>query len=87
MSFLPFLSCLLIGSLALVGIAIGMFYRKKFGDSTHGWTLGVGAALGIVGSALQGWSALVGNLVMLTGGIFVVIGAYWLWYVMLGSRK
>lgn len=87
MSFLPFLSCLLIGSLALVGIAIGMFYRKKFGDSTHGWTLGVGAMLGIVGSALQGWSSLVGNLVMLTGGIFVVIGAYWLWYVMLGSRK
>ncbi|MBK9578272.1 MAG: hypothetical protein IPK50_10325 [Fibrobacterota bacterium] len=87
MSFLPFLSCLLIGSLALVGIAIGMFYRKKFGDSTHGWTLGVGAMLGIVGSALQGWSSLVGNLVMLTGGIFLVVGAYWLWYVMLGSRK
>lgn len=84
---LPLLSSLLIGSLALVGIAIGMFYRKKFGESTHGWTLGVGAVLGAIGCACYFRSALVANLIMLVGGVFLVVGSYWLWYVMLGSRK
>ncbi|HNY31864.1 MAG TPA: hypothetical protein PKO15_13335 [Fibrobacteria bacterium] len=87
MSFLPFLSCLAVGSLALVGMAIGLFYRKKFGETTHGWTLGVGAALGVVGSLSLPWWPLEGNLVLLVGGLFLATGAYWLWYVMLGSHK
>lgn len=87
MSSLPFLSSLVVGSLALVGVAIGMFYRKKFGDSTHGWLLGVGAVLGVSGSFLMSWSVLAANLVQLAGGVFLMLGSYWLWYVMMGARK
>ena len=29
-------SAILAGTLSLVGMAVGAFYRKKFGESTHG---------------------------------------------------
>jgi hypothetical protein len=89
-SVLSLLSTALAGSLAVVGMAIGLFYRRKFGEGTRGWLLGTGAALGTIGSgllAVPSLSVLVGDLVALAGAVFLGAGTFWLWYVMLGPRR
>ncbi len=89
----PFLtlSCAaLAGTLSLVGTAIGVFYRKKFGEGTHGWLLPVGAAAGILGLSLEmvpSFPRMVGDLVALSGAVVLFAGTFWLWYVMMGSKK
>jgi hypothetical protein len=89
-SFLLLSCAAMAGSLSLVGMAIGVFYRKKFGEGTHGWLLPVGAATGFAGIVLQVVSPLprvVGDLVALLGALVLFAGTFWLWYVMMGSKK
>jgi len=89
-SFLSLISAALAGTLSLVGTAIGVFYWKKFGEGTHGWLLPAGAAIGFVGFCLQLSPALpqvVGDLVALFGALVLFAGTFWLWYVMMGSKK
>jgi len=89
-SILPFLAVGMAGTLALVGMAIGLFYRRKFGESTHGWMLAVGAVLGAAGTAMHavaGLGASASDLVVLAGAAFLGTGTFWLWYVMLGPRR
>ena len=89
-SFLFLTSAALAGTLSLVGTAIGVFYRKKFGEGTHGWLLPVGAAIGFLGLCSQMVPTLpkvVGDLVALLGALVLFAGTFWLWYVMMGSKK
>ena len=89
-SFLFLTSAALAGTLSLVGTAIGVFYRKKFGEGTHGWLLPVGATTGFLGLSLQMVPTLprvVGDLVALLGALVLFAGTFWLWYVMMGSKK
>ncbi|MCB9496944.1 MAG: hypothetical protein H6686_08695 [Fibrobacteria bacterium] len=79
-----------IASLCLLGVGIGQFYKMKFGESTHSWLLGVGALLGLGGQSmylLPSVPSLVPDLVFLVGAIFLAIGTFWLWNVMLGPRR
>jgi hypothetical protein len=83
-------SAILAGTLSLVGMAVGAFYRKKFGESTHGWLLPLGGGLGVLGICLQAVPALprvAGDLIALLGAVAVSLGTFWLWYVMMGPRK
>jgi hypothetical protein len=89
-SILLLLAIALAGSLSVVGMAIGLFYRRKFGEGTRGWLLGVGAALGTLGAGLFAVPSLppiAGDLVLLGGAAFLGTGTFWLWYVMLGPRR
>ena len=89
-SIIPLLATCLSGSLALVGMAIGLFYRRKFGESTRGWMLLVGALLGAAGTAMRAFPQLPAfacDLVVLGGAGFLGSGTFWLWYVMLGPRR
>ena len=87
----PSLLCAaLAGTLPLVGTAIGVFYKRKFGEGTHGWLLPVGGVVGFLGLALQAFPSLprvVGDLVALSGAVIVSVGTFWLWYVMMGPKK
>lgn len=87
---LPLSCAALAGSLSLVGMAIGVFYQRKFGEGTHGWLLPLGGALGFAGLALQAVPAtagLVGDLVTLSGAVVLSVGTFWLWFVMMGPKK
>jgi hypothetical protein len=89
-SFLPFICAALAGTLSLVGTAVGVFYKRKFGEGTHGWLLPVGGATGALGLALQmvpSLSRIVGDLVALSGAVVLSVGTFWLWYVMMGPKK
>jgi hypothetical protein len=80
----------LLSSLALVGVAIGVFYHRKFGEATRGWLLSVGAGLGLAGQILSSLAALpplVGDLASLAGAVFLGVGTFWLWFVMMGPRQ
>jgi len=80
----------LAGTLPLVGAAIGVFYKRKFGEGTHGWLLSVGGAMGVLGIALEmvpNFSRIIGDLVALTGAVILSVGTFWLWYVMMGPKK
>jgi len=80
----------LLASLALVGVAIGVFYRRKFGEATRGWLLSVGAGMGLLGQILScqaSLSPLLGDLVSLAGALFLGAGTFWLWFVMMGPRQ
>lgn len=84
------LAAAVLASLALVGVAIGVFYRRKFGESTRGWILAVGAGLGLVGQILAylpGVPAIVADLVELGGAVFLSVGVFWLWFVMMGPER
>jgi hypothetical protein len=83
----PLLAATSVGSLSLVGMAIGAFYRRKFGQGTRSWLLGAGAALGILGGALEAVPGFPGDLVELAGAALLGTGTFWLWFVMLGPRK
>lgn len=88
--FLTILAAAVLASLALVGVAIGVFYRRKFGESTNGWLLGAGAGLGLLGQILSSFSGiplLAGDLVSLAGAVFLAVGTFWLWFVMMGPKK
>ena len=90
MTFLAIPITLLVASLTLVGLGIGVFYQRKFGERTNGWLFLVGAGLGVLGQILSnipGLHAMVGGLVLLTGAIFLAAGTFWLWFVMMGPRK
>jgi len=79
-----------IASLSLIGIGIGRFYRMKFGESTQCWLLGVGAALGLVGQILTfvpGIPTGAIDLVFVPGALFLAVGVFWLWFVMMGPRR
>jgi hypothetical protein len=83
-------AAILAATLSLVGMAVGAFYRKKFGEGTHGWLLPLGGGLGVLGIGLQAVPALprvVGDLVALIGAVVLSLGTFWLWYVMMGPRK
>ncbi|HXP91182.1 MAG TPA: hypothetical protein VN931_09665 [Fibrobacteria bacterium] len=83
-------SAILAATLSLVGMAVGVFYRRKFGEGTHGWLLPVGGGIGVLGIGLQAVPALprvVGDLVALIGAVVLALGTFWLWYVMMGPRK
>lgn len=87
---LSILAACLLAALALVGVAIGVFYRRKFGESTQAWLLGMGAAFGLLGqilSELPKMPLLVGDLIALVGAIFLAVGTFWLWFVMMGPKK
>ena len=87
---LSFASGAVLASLPLVGVAIGVFYRRKFGESTRGWMLSVGAGLGLLGQAagmVPGVPPLVGDLVGLVGAVFLALGVFWLWFTMMGPGK
>jgi hypothetical protein len=89
-ALLSIVSMSLLASLALVGVAIGVFYRRKFGEATRGWLLSVGAGLGLFGQILSsqpGLPPMVGDLVSLAGAIFLGAGTFWLWFVMMGPRQ
>jgi hypothetical protein len=89
-AFLSIASMSLLASLALVGVAIGVFYRRKFGEATRGWLLSMGAGLGFVGQILSSQASLppmLGDLVSLSGAIFLGAGTFWLWFVMMGPRQ
>jgi len=89
-SLLLIFSAILAATLSLVGMAVGVFYRRKFGEGTHGWLLPLGGVLGVLGIGLQAVPALprvVGDLVALIGGVVLALGTFWLWYVMMGPRK
>lgn len=80
----------LLASLSLVGVAIGVFYRRKFGESTRGWLLAVGAGLGFAGalaSSMPGAFRWFGDVVALVGAIFLALGVFWLWFTMMGPDK
>lgn len=86
----PPLCAALAGTLSLVGLAIGVFYHRKFGEGTHGWLLPVGAAAGVAGFSFQTVPSLpcvVGDLVALSGAVALFAGTFWLWYVMMGPKK
>ncbi|MEK7394996.1 MAG: hypothetical protein AAB214_20755 [Fibrobacterota bacterium] len=79
-----------LAALALVGLAIGVFYQRKFGEGTQGWLLAVGAGLGLMGqilSHLPGLHPLVGDMSSLAGAVFLAVGTFWLWFVMMGPRQ
>ena len=88
-AFLPLAATAALASLALVGVAIGVFYRRKFGEATRGWLLATGAGLGLLGQILSevGVPHLVGDLTSLSGAIFLGVGTFWLWFVMMGPRS
>lgn len=89
-AFLSIAAMALLSSLALVGVAIGVFYHRKFGEATRGWFLSAGAGLGLFGQILSGRSfvpSMVGDLASLAGAIFLGIGTFWLWFVMMGPRR
>jgi hypothetical protein len=89
-AFLSIAAMSLLASLALVGVAIGVFYRRKFGEATRGWLLSAGAALGLLGQVLANFSGLpplLGDLVSLAGALFLGAGTFWLWFVMMGPRR
>jgi len=89
-SILLILSAALAATLSLVGVAVGVFYRRKFGEGTHGWLLPLGAGLGVLGIGLQAVPALprvAGDLVALLGAVVLSLGTFWLWFVMMGPRK
>lgn len=89
-AFLSIAAMSLLASLALVGVAIGVFYRRKFGEATRGWLLLTGAGLGLLGQILSVQSSLpsmIGDLVSLAGALFLGAGTFWLWFVMMGSRQ
>lgn len=88
--FLSIIAAVVLAGLALVGVAIGVFYRRKFGESTNGWLLGVGAGMGLLGqvlSSVPGLPLLAGDLVGLAGAVFLAVGTFWLWFVMMGPKK
>lgn len=88
-ALLSLVSTLVLASLALVGVAIGVFYRRKFGEATRGWLLSAGAGLGLLGQILSSFASfppLVGDLASLAGAAFLGAGAFWLWFVMMGPR-
>ncbi len=79
-----------VASLSLIGIGIGRFYRMKFGESTQCWLLGVGAALGVIGQILTlvpGLPTGLADLVYVPGALFLAVGVFWLWFVMMGPRR
>lgn len=90
---LPFLSLLetaCVASICVVGIGIGAFYRRKFGEGTHGWLLGAGAVLGVAGqilSIIPGVPVGASDLVFVPAAVLLSIGTFWLWFVMLGPRR
>lgn len=89
-AILTLLVTALLASLALVGMAIGVFYRRKFGEATRSWLLGLGAGLGMLGQGLTlvpGIPSLVGDLVCLAGAAALAAGTFWLWFVMLGPKQ
>jgi len=89
-SFLTLTCAAMAGTRSLVGTAIGVFYRKKFGEGTHGWLLPVGGATGILGLSLEmmpSISRVIGDLVALSGAVVLSVGTFWLWYVMMGPKK
>jgi len=89
-AFLAIFAVGLLAALALVGLAIGVFYQRKFGEGTQGWLLAVGAGLGFLGqilSHLPGLHMLVGDMVTLAGAVFLAVGTFWLWFVMMGPRR
>jgi len=88
--FLLLFCAALAGTLPLVGTAIGVFYKRKFGEGTHGWLLPVGGATGFLGLAFQmvpAFPRLLGDLVALAGAVILSVGTFWLWYVMMGPKK
>lgn len=90
LSLLTLLETVCIASLCLVGIGIGAFYRIKFGEGTHGWLLGAGAALGVLGQILSMVPVLpagASDLVFVPGAVLLAVGTFWLWFVMLGPRR
>ena len=73
------LAAAVLSSLALVGVAIGVFYRRKFGESTRGWLLAVGAGLGLAGQILAhlpGVPSLVADLVGLGGAVVLSVDVF-----------
>ena len=89
-AFLPLVATAVLASLVLVGVAIGVFYRRKFGESTRGWLLAVGAGLGLAGQILAylpGVPSLVADLVGLGGAVVLSVGVFWLWFVMMGPER
>ena len=89
-SFLALIEVFGVASLSLVGIGIGRFYHMKFGERTHGWLLGLGAGLGILGQSLSflpGIPAGVPDLVFVPASVLLLVGVFWLWFVMMGSRR
>jgi hypothetical protein len=87
---LPLLCAASAATLPLVGTAIGVFYKRKFGEVTHGWLLPVGGGVGFLGVALQAVPSIppfVGDLVALSGAVLLSVGTFWLWYVMMGPKR
>lgn len=81
---------LAVAATSAIGIGIGLFYRMKFGESAKVWLLAAGAFLGVAGQILTympGVPPLVGDLVYLPGAILLAVGTFWLWFVMLGTRR
>jgi len=80
--------------LCIVGWWIGRFYKLKFGESSHSWILLVGGVLGTLGllsyslvpAVAGGVGAVIGEVLMLLGGILIAGGAFWLWYLLMGAR-
>lgn len=89
MSVLPLLSITLVGTLSIVGWAIGVFYRRKFGEATHGWLLLAGGATGVAGAIAHGvgFPDLLAEGILLLGAALLGGGTFWLWFVMMGPRK
>lgn len=96
--FLALASCLPLFVLCIFGWWIGRFYKLKFGESSHSWILLIGGVLGSLGLFLLGLGRLdvfaqkqlplvVGEVLMLLGGILVSGGAFWLWYLLMGARR
>ncbi len=86
---LPILAACLLSALALVGVAIGVFYRRKFGESPQAWLIALGAGFGLVGQILSALPLplLVGDLFTLVGAMFLAVGTFLLWFVMMGPNK
>ncbi|MEN9354102.1 MAG: hypothetical protein RL318_1427 [Fibrobacterota bacterium] len=91
-------ACLPLLMVCIVGWWIGRFYKLKFGESSHSWILLVGGVLGSVGLFLHGLGCLdlfarkelplvVGEVLMLVGGLLVAGGSFWLWYLLMGARR
>ena len=90
MSSLVLVSTCMAGTLCAVAVAIGAFYRMKFGEGTHGWLLSAGGLVGIAGFCLR-WAfpahPVPGDLVALVGAGFLATGVFWLWFSMMGPRR
>jgi hypothetical protein len=95
---LSFVSILPLLSHCVFGWWIGRFYKLKFGESSHSWILLTGGILGSLGlflfdqpsgGLLAGHEVLtvLGQVLMLIGGLMVAGGAFWLWYLLMGARR